>query len=158
MKLVARGRKILCIILHTCRFEHCLGTAHLCGKLIDTLHDLHRGKIEITDTESLCIKIAGLCHDLGHGPFSHFFDGVYIPRAKPGFQWKHEQASCDLFEFMIASNPGLAESFEEYDLGREEIDFIKELILGWCTCLVELVSLNDGLHYQTFTVGILHIR
>jgi hypothetical protein len=45
---------------------------------------------------------------------------------------------------MIASNPGLAESFEEYDLGREEIDFIKELILGWCTCSVELVSLNAG--------------
>ena len=63
-----------------------------------------------------------------------------------------------MFEFMIKSNPNLAESFEEYDLGREDIDFIKELILGWCTCLVELVSLNAGLHYQTFTVGILHIR
>jgi hypothetical protein len=93
---------------------------------------------------------------LGHGPFSHFFDGIYIPRAKPGLQWKHEQASCDLFEFMIATNPDLAASFEEYDLGREEIDFIKELFLGWCTCLVELVSLNDGLHYQTFTVETLH--
>ncbi|CAB4043355.1 deoxynucleoside triphosphate triphosphohydrolase SAMHD1, partial [Paramuricea clavata] len=117
------------------RFEHCLGTAHLCGKLIDTLCNLHRGEIEITKKESLCIKIAGLCHDLGHGPFSHFFDGVYIPRAIPGSQWKHEKASCDMFDHMIASNPSLAESFEEEYLGREEIDFIKELILGWCTCL-----------------------
>ncbi|XP_028392110.1 deoxynucleoside triphosphate triphosphohydrolase SAMHD1-like isoform X2 [Dendronephthya gigantea] len=57
------------------RFEHSLGTAHLCGKLIDTLQELHAGEYEITDKEALCVKIAGLCHDLGHGPFSHFFDG-----------------------------------------------------------------------------------
>ena len=82
----------------------------------------------------MCVKIAGLCHDLGHGPFSHFFDGVYIPHAIPGSEWQHEQASCDLFELMIMSNPGLAESFKDYGLGRGEIVFIKELILGLLHC------------------------
>ena len=112
------------------RFEHCLGTAHLCGKLINTLRDLHQNEIEITEKESLCVKVAGLCHDLGHGPFSHFFDDFYIRRAKPGCKWKHEQASCDLFELLIDSNPSVARKLKEYDLGREEIDFIKELIQG----------------------------
>jgi HD superfamily phosphohydrolase len=120
----------LCTVSHTSRFEHCLGTAHLCGKLIDTLRSLHQNQFEITEKESLCVKIAGLCHDLGHGPFSHFFDGLYIPRVKPNCGWKHEPASCDLFEFMIESNPSVAEGFKEYGLGRDEIDFIKELILG----------------------------
>ena len=78
----------------------------------------------------MCIKIAGLCHDLGHGPFSHFFDGVFIPRAKPNSKWQHEQASCDLFDFMLQSNPSVGAGFQEYDLGKEEIDFIKELIIG----------------------------
>ena len=116
----------------TSRFEHCLGTAYLCGKLIDTLREQHKNQIEITEKESLCVKIAGLCHNLGHGPFSHFFDGVFMPRAKPDSKskWQHEQASCDLFDFMLQSNPSVRACFQEYGLGKEEIDFIKELIMG----------------------------
>ena len=56
------------------RFEHCLGTADLAGKMIGTLGDIHKDEIEITDEEVMCVKIAALCHDLGHGPFSHVFD------------------------------------------------------------------------------------
>ena len=76
-----------------------------------------------------------MCHDLGHGPFSHFFDGVYIPRAKPKLSWQHEQASCDLFDYMLESNQSVKEGFEEYGLDKEEIDLIKELIMGLWHCL-----------------------
>ena len=114
------------------RFEHCLGTSYLCGKMIDTLRELHRDEFEITENEALCVKIAGLCHDLGHGPFSHFFDGVFIPRAKPGSLWQHEDASCALFDFMMDSknNPGLSETFAAFGLGENDKTFIKELFHG----------------------------
>ncbi|XP_046843281.1 deoxynucleoside triphosphate triphosphohydrolase SAMHD1-like [Xenia sp. Carnegie-2017] len=112
---------------HT-RFEHSLGTSYLCGKLIDKLQELHRGEIEITDKECMCIKIAGLCHDLGHGPFSHFFEEEYIKKQKP--DWQHEDLSCDLFDFMLKENSKLRQSFEDFRLGEEDIEFIKELIKG----------------------------
>ena len=61
------------------RFEHGIGTSHLCGLMLKTLKDLHENEYKdeeglITDKEILCVQIAGLCHDLGHGPFSHTFE------------------------------------------------------------------------------------
>ncbi len=44
------------------RFEHSLGTAYLAGKMIETLRDIHKDEIEITNEDVLCVKIAALCH------------------------------------------------------------------------------------------------
>lgn len=35
----------------------------------------------ITDQHIECVELAGLCHDLGHGPWSHVWDGAFIPAA-----------------------------------------------------------------------------
>ncbi|XP_046843284.1 deoxynucleoside triphosphate triphosphohydrolase SAMHD1-like [Xenia sp. Carnegie-2017] len=117
------------------RFQHSLGTSHLCGELIDRLKELHRKEYEITDEESLCIKIAGLCHDLGHGPFSHFFDDVYKKKLKSDvidLEWKHEDLSCELFKFMLEEeeNPELRKRFRHFDLFEKDEEFILELIKG----------------------------
>ena len=28
----------------------------------------------VSDEEKLCLEVAGLCHDMGHGPFSHTWE------------------------------------------------------------------------------------
>lgn len=53
--------------------------------------------------------MAGLMHDLGHGPFSHLFDRGVIPEllriknlSKSSIgNWEHEDASEMLFNYMI---------------------------------------------------------
>ncbi|XP_074867790.1 deoxynucleoside triphosphate triphosphohydrolase SAMHD1 isoform X2 [Carettochelys insculpta] len=111
------------------RFEHSLGVGYLAGCLVRALHE-RQPELEINQRDILCVQIAGLCHDLGHGPFSHMFDGRFIPLARPGLKWKHETASVQMFEHLITSN-GLEKVMEDYGLVlKEDIDFIKEQIGG----------------------------
>jgi len=50
---------------HT-RFEHCLGAYHLAGRMADA--------IELSKEDSLTVRMAGLLHDICHGPFSHMME------------------------------------------------------------------------------------
>ena len=66
---------ILFIILMCCFF---LGVAHLAGLLAERLRRV-QPELGITARDVQCVQLAGLCHDLGHGPWSHLWDGIFIP-------------------------------------------------------------------------------
>ncbi|XP_060045552.1 deoxynucleoside triphosphate triphosphohydrolase SAMHD1 isoform X2 [Erinaceus europaeus] len=113
------------------RFEHSLGVGYLAGCLVRALHE-KQPELQISERDMLCVQIAGLCHDLGHGPFSHMYDGRFIPLARPDVKWTHEKGSVDMFEYLVNSN-GLRNVMEQYGLVPEEdICFIKEQITGPC--------------------------
>lgn len=58
------------------RFIHSLGTMHLSGILAERLRDL--GYIDLDGVKKL--RISGLLHDVGHGPFSHVYEEVLNER------------------------------------------------------------------------------
>ena len=49
------------------RMEHSLGVMHLAGEMMDHLMKKRPGCAD--ETDKICAMMAGLCHDLGHGPF-----------------------------------------------------------------------------------------
>lgn len=132
---------------HT-RFEHSIGTYHIANKLLGGLPlqinqqiDNYLGSIpelkkyykQIYDDQVhpldlyVCelIKIAALCHDLGHGPFSHVFDDVFIPRVgkKTSFCASHEERSGVILKLIINNDKILKDLIND-----DEIQFMINLI------------------------------
>jgi HD superfamily phosphohydrolase len=85
------------------RFEHSLGVAHL-SKIWASKFRSDQPELGCTERQVDLVGIAGLCHDLGHGPFSHVFDNEFIPAVRPQATWKHEQMSVKLLEHCIDTN------------------------------------------------------
>ena len=109
------------------RFEHSLGVAYLARNLVARIKK-SQPELGITKVDVQCIELAGLCHDLGHGPFSHLFDARMLPLV--GVEhFMHEHASLGIFDILIEEN-NLMPEFLKRGLKGEDINFIKELILG----------------------------
>jgi len=79
------------------RFQHILGVMHLASRAIEqwygSLKDSCSNVPSQAYVESL-VRIAGLLHDVGHGPFGHFFDDHYLDQ----FGVTHEDIGGTIIE------------------------------------------------------------
>ncbi|XDV16827.1 hypothetical protein PO909_016359 [Leuciscus waleckii] len=119
---------------HT-RFEHSLGMAYLAGRMINVLKE-KRDDLGIDEKDILCVQIAALCYNLGHGPFSHLYEQFYREALKlndttgsgmvekKSEHWK--EASILILEDILKAN-GLEGKLQ---LNEKDLTFIKELING----------------------------
>jgi uncharacterized protein len=84
------------------RFEHSLGVMELAGRVFDIvtrpdkLSDEVRGIVPDHGEPEFgywrrTLKVAALCHDLGHLPFSHAAEEALLPKG-----WDHERLTLDL--------------------------------------------------------------
>jgi len=103
---------------HT-RFEHSLGVMYLSEQILLSIIK-KQPKLNVTPKDVLCVKIAGLLHDLGHGPYSHVYDGLFrtqlmqskkrktlvgdddLSNDKIMDGWAHEDASLMMIDSMLA--------------------------------------------------------
>lgn len=129
------------------RFEHSIGTYHLAGAAMKSImktkpdeissylqsipelsnyYERTYGNKHVLD-DFVCelVKIGGLCHDLGHGPFSHIFDDIFLPNAKkePSKYDLHEERSGFILAHIVKNDPLLTKMIHDSD-----IEFIKTLI------------------------------
>uniref|UniRef100_A0A0D6R5S2 HD domain-containing protein n=1 Tax=Araucaria cunninghamii TaxID=56994 RepID=A0A0D6R5S2_ARACU len=106
------------------RFEHSLGVYWLAGEAIQRLKQYQGAELDIDPFDISTIKLAGLLHDVGHGPFSHVFDNEFIPRVLPGMQWSHEQMSVQMIDYIVDEH--------HVEIDADCIRRVKEMIVASC--------------------------
>ena len=84
------------------RFEHSLGVMELAGRIYDTVTQPHnlpeqaRRSVPERGSEEhgywrRALRIAALCHDMGHLPFSHAAESELLPEG-----WDHERLTTEI--------------------------------------------------------------
>lgn len=122
---------------HT-RFAHSLGVAHRARELLAVIAE-RQPELLVGPRDLLVVELAGLCHDLGHGPLCHSFESqVVVKMEKAGElqnenedgggggaearKWSHESMSVAIFDLIC----------DEYrvDITESERQRVKDLILN----------------------------
>ena len=104
------------------RFEHSLGVAYLGELIIKQLYTNSNIDCKVNKNIINCVKLAGLYHDIGHGPFSHIFDHHVLNKLCPNNIYKdHEERSCLLVEKAF-------ENISSTKITGYDIDMIKNMI------------------------------
>ena len=99
---------------HT-RLEHSIGVSFLAAETMRSMQTA-QPELNISARTIELVQIAGLIHDLGHGPFSHLYDHYVKPAEDPD----HEERGCEIFKNMVT----------KYDipLTEEEVNQIIKMI------------------------------
>lgn len=104
------------------RFEHSLGVYWLASQCVEKLK-LYQGlELDIDRFDIQTVKLAGLLHDVGHGPFSHLFEREFLPQVISGSDWSHEQMSVNMVDYIVDEH--------HIDVDSQMIRRVKEMILA----------------------------
>jgi HD superfamily phosphohydrolase len=169
---------------HT-RFEHSLGTYYLADRILNRiiyasdqnkLHEwlsgnpfLQKHYYDVTNPRGLnlwiaeLVKIAALCHDIGHGAFSHIFDDIFVRNSiyKNHYLASHEARSCEIINLIVKESEILTNVITQDDIhfiqsiinpSQEHIGFIYQIVSNNLNGLD--VDKYDYISRDAFHIGI----
>jgi len=125
---------------HT-RFEHSLGVMHIASMAGQALAE--KGVVSFDDIQNL--RLAGLLHDIGHGPFSHLFEEIFEEKRKIS----HEDLGRDIIlkteiGDIISKNGFDKKLITKLAFGDSKLQFMNEIISGVLSADMMDYLLRDG--------------
>lgn len=146
---------------HT-RFAHALGTAHVMGKLLARLRDVHETLPfwqRVSSDRAQDALAAALLHDVGHGPLSHLFESA-LPAVPFHEAWSSRillDPSTEVYQTLARSDPGRPARVADLIHGRHELPYLARAVSGAldvdrCDYLLRDAH-STGVHYGDFDLG-----
>ena len=117
--------------VHT-RFEHTLGVVHQVGRMCDGLCVKNPNAVSAEERSNL--RMAALCHDLGHGPFSHNSE-KFFGRMEPfaGMTRNGSLGAAERLSAMVVQSVAMRKLLAALNKAHGtslDADFISAAILG----------------------------
>jgi len=117
IKQLGMGDLVFPGAVHT-RFNHAIGCCYVAGQITS--------KLNLAPSERKIVMLACLLHDIGHGPFSHAFEGIF-----PDNTIRHEDwTPLFLKDYLQADFLNkFKQQNKNQELHKEEFTIIKNLIM-----------------------------
>ena len=108
------------------RFSHSLGVYEIVRRMVYEIDQLRE---VLSDYEKAVVMLAGLLHDIGHGPFSHAFEGIST--------YKHEESTVkiimensEIHQILAACDARLPEDVASIIQYRHAKECMNQLVSG----------------------------
>ncbi len=116
-------------IYHTAehsRFSHSLGVYEIVRRMVHEILELSQ---QLSEYEKIAVMLAGLLHDIGHGPFSHAFEAI-SRRKHEEFTRKIITEDSEIHATLQKVHPHLSDDVANIISGTHQNDLLNQIISG----------------------------
>lgn len=108
------------------RFSHSLGVYEIVRRMVTEIKSL---SVELSEYDKICVMLAGLLHDVGHGPFSHAFEHV-TKHSHEDYTAKIILGKTELNQVLAEVSPRLPEDIVSIIEHNHPNDILNQIISG----------------------------
>ena len=108
------------------RFSHSLGVYEIVRRMVTEIKSL---SVELSEYDKICVMLAGLLHDVGHGPFSHAFEHV-TNHSHEDYTAKIILGETELNQVLAEVSPRLPEDIVSIIEHNHPNDILNQIISG----------------------------